>query len=641
MTLKKLLLAGAILGTALTAGAVPVLVQNGDFEIPDGEPWDFAGEPATIFDFPNSGGNPGGFAIMDNSGGEGFGVLIANGLEDPDLPLDSLGLVAGESYEFFQDMIILSGDEIGRFRVEYFIDGSPAGDSGILSEPLIGDGSTWETYTFVVTLPPGINQIRVVPLWGVGSEVGYDNIGVNNTPVDGPAFEPIPNPGFEPRDNIGWTPSDSNFVTFPETGGNPGGFAQIDASGGDFAQITSNNNTPLLINTLGLTAGETFTFQVDMRIISGSNIGGFTVEFIPTGTGVLTPQLIGDGSTWETYSFDITIPGATTQIFIILVAGPDSVVGYDNVRIDLPTEEPFMADIEGGTLLSWTPTSPDNSYQPQESANGEDFINLGPEVIGESQSSIFDGTESAFYRVLENIRVPFDNIFNGGFEIAGDDDDLCPFRWVCVGQFPERITTDVRTDDASVRIAIQNDGAVGNISEIQQNTQVFPGESLDFSFFAKRVSSTGTFFASYRIQWLGETGFISDAVPSTAIDGPIGEFVEFSASGIIVPENATNALIQIGAVTGAIDGDSGEVIVDDVVFTALENDSTEVIASTTAAAVNISFPTEEGLTYQVQSATALEGFTDFGAAFTGTGSILSISDPIDVPANFYQVVESN
>ena len=637
MLLQKIILAGAILGTALSAIAEPVLAPNGNFDTPDGALWGIAGEADTIFDFPDTGGNPGGFASIDNPGA-GFGVLIANAEIDPDIPLESLGLVAGESYEFFQDMIILSGDELGRFRVEFFIDGAPSGDSGILTAPLIGDGSTWETYTFLVTLPPNINQIRIVPLWGVGSEVGYDNIGVNNTPVDGPEFEPIPNPGFEPRDPIGWTPSDNNFVTFPETGGNPGGFAQIDASGGDFAQITSNNNTPILLSTLGITPGETVTFQVDMRIISGSNIGRFTVEFIPTGTGILTPALIGDGSTWETYSFDITIPSTSTQIFIILVSGDDSVVGYDNVRVDLPIEEPFSADIETGTILSWTPTSPDNSYQPQSSDNGEDFFNFGPAIMGESPSSIFDTEGAAFFRVIENSLFPFDNISNGGFESG--EDGVCPDDWVCVGMEPTRTTAAAQTGDASAQILIQNVGAVGNISEIQQNTSVFPGDSLDFSFSAMRVSANGTFASTYQIQWLGDNGFIGDAVPATPIDGPLGEWVDFSVSGLVPPDDASNALIQIRAVTGAIDGDSGEVLIDDVVFTALEVDTSEVIESTTSPAVNIFFQSEEGLSYQVQSATDLGTFEDFGEAFTGTGGILSISEAIDLPTNFYQVIES-
>jgi hypothetical protein len=75
-------------------------------------------------------------------------------------------------------MRLFSGSNIGRFKVEYY-----NGVGGKISEleklsPLIGDGSTWETYTYDFLIPTGTNGIKIVLVAGIGSDVGYDNIGL-------------------------------------------------------------------------------------------------------------------------------------------------------------------------------------------------------------------------------------------------------------------------------------------------------------------------------------------------------------------------------------------------------------------------------------------------------------------------------
>ena len=77
---------------------------------------------------------------------------------------------------------------------DFFASGAFSGSTGDIFPALIGDGTTWETYSFTVTIPTGTEGIKVVPLWGAGSSIGYDNVGVDDAPVETPL---IPNGDFE------------------------------------------------------------------------------------------------------------------------------------------------------------------------------------------------------------------------------------------------------------------------------------------------------------------------------------------------------------------------------------------------------------------------------------------------------------
>ncbi len=152
-----------------------------------------------------------------------------------------------------------------------------------------------------------------------------------------------------------------NFsYTYPTTGGNPGGYATMNNAGPlDFFGIWVNGNTtPLPIASYGLTAGQTYTFVQDMKIISGANVGGFKIDWFDGAnagagsTGDLRPSTAGHTTAnWETYSFSITIPAAAVGMKIVPLWGQLSEVAYDNIGVVIPTTSPLAASI----------TSPANS----------------------------------------------------------------------------------------------------------------------------------------------------------------------------------------------------------------------------------------------------------------------------------------
>jgi hypothetical protein len=231
---------------------------------------------------------------MDATNGQ-WAIWVGN--NDGLLNIADFGLEAGKTYTFSQDMKILAGNRVGGFKLDW----SGGGSTGDMYVAKIGDGSEWGTYNFPVTIPAGKTAFKIVPLWGPSSSVGYDNFRVDNAPTT--VVPIIQNGDFEGTGGDKWTSQQSggHGITFPATGGNPGGCAVINSVGQTgYAQLNALNltstgpNIPLA--TLGLTAGRTYTFQQDMKILAGSNIGGLKVEFVPTGTGDLFPAKIGDGA---------------------------------------------------------------------------------------------------------------------------------------------------------------------------------------------------------------------------------------------------------------------------------------------------------------------------------------------------------
>jgi beta-glucanase (GH16 family) len=162
--------------------AVTNLFPNGNFDSPAGTnaPWlEVFGGGTTTYGYPVSGGNPGGYGIMTNSSGWGIWV---GGAATP-LSLASLGLVAGGTYTFVMDMKNLAGTGIGKLKIESWAGGVMLSDSGEISAG--AQSASWVTYAFPVTLNAAATGIKVVPIAGGGSPVGYDNIGVivSNSPL--------------------------------------------------------------------------------------------------------------------------------------------------------------------------------------------------------------------------------------------------------------------------------------------------------------------------------------------------------------------------------------------------------------------------------------------------------------------------
>jgi hypothetical protein len=275
-----------------------------------------------------------------------------------------------------------------------------------------------------------IVDLEFITTGWVNIQYGFEVQGINANPANPQgsatvmAAEPpplvygIPNAGFEIPEGAQWAFDEANghTVLYPAEGGNPGGFAAIDstqASEPSFAVLVSNGRLPLPLAALSLIAGQTYTFAMDMKILDGSNIGGFKVDFLPGDpanttspnhtTGDMYPTPSTTPGEWSTYSFPVTIPANATGVKLVPLWGPGSIVGYDNVRV----AGPFAATattVGSNVKISW-PSVTGRTYQVKKSNNLVNWSDFGASTPG--NGSTFTVTDpigtpgKAFFQVIE------------------------------------------------------------------------------------------------------------------------------------------------------------------------------------------------------------------------------------------------
>lgn len=447
--MKNRLRRSAPLSAFLAASFMPLLVAegmipDGDFEAADGLAWETNdGGGLFSYEFPANGGNPGGHGVIDNTvGGQGWGIFVTNNGQE--LPLTDLGLSPGEAYNFTMDMRIFSGSSLGGFKVDFFKNGNGNGSSGEIFPPIIGTGETWETYTFPISIPADTEGLKLVPLWGSGSSVGYDNLSYDPEPIDVDAITEIPNGGFDDGGSL-WAQGGGENTTFifEEAGGNPGGYVIMENNGMGFGVLVANGGSIIPIAGLKLDAGSAYIFSQDMRLFSGPDLGGLKVEFyrgpVLKGEAEFTrPDPVGDGSEWATYNFQVDIPLDVDGIKLVPLVGIDSRVGYDNFLVGSsasPSPPILNSDFENGNAY-WAEFQAGTTYDyPETGGNPGRFVEMtndGSEgsygVIVANGGSIspksrFGITEEGTYQFQADIKI-FEGSSIGGIKIEfyGEED---------------------------------------------------------------------------------------------------------------------------------------------------------------------------------------------------------------------------
>ena len=192
--MKKIII---VVGLAVLAGLAQAqtyttnLFPNGNFDFggPTGDWLEVGGGGGYSYEYPTSGGNPDSYGIIHHTNSWAIWV---NGAADPGVSLASMGLVAGNTYTFVQDMKTLAGTNTGGLKLESWGPAGKINDTGDM-RPATWSTNGWSTYTFTYTIAPAATGIKVVPLWGERSSVGFDNLGVV-VPVSLPLNAQITNP---------------------------------------------------------------------------------------------------------------------------------------------------------------------------------------------------------------------------------------------------------------------------------------------------------------------------------------------------------------------------------------------------------------------------------------------------------------
>ena len=276
--MKKLITSLALAAMAATASADTTnLFPNGDFSV--------AGPTADwvevnccgnfSYSYPAAGGNPGGYATMNNAGPTDFFGIWVNGDTTP-LTLASMGLNAGQTYTFVQDMKIVSGANVGGFKIDFF--GGPGGSTGDLRPSTAGHNTAnWETYTFSIAIPGGVTGMKIVPLWGQLSEVAYDNIGVV-IPTTSPLTAVITSPA-----NLATVTT--NFTITATASVLPGSVTNVYFYDG--ATLLGNDDTsPYSFNATSVSVG-----AHALKVIAKASTGGSVTSSVVNVTVVADPYL--------------------------------------------------------------------------------------------------------------------------------------------------------------------------------------------------------------------------------------------------------------------------------------------------------------------------------------------------------------
>ena len=346
--------------------------NNGGSEWRDNSP----SEGTWVFSAPATGGSDdSAHVVIDNTaddGGEGY--LTANNGQVIALS-DLSGIAAGSVYSVDVDMKVTSGLDYGTVQLIYYEtdsegdwvqDGATTQLSVDSSYDAEFDGADWDTYTFQFYVPHGTEGVKIRLYGAEGSEVAFDNVTLNNTALATYSASEIPDPGFE----FGQAAYEENGAaeaihTFYDVDGNPDGYAEIDNSAGGWGILVANCGAVQSLSDLGLTAGETYLFTMDMRIVTGDNIGGLKLDFFnglsaagSTGDIRVTPKAgaVTAGDTWENYEFAVQLPAGIDGVKIVPLFGVNSTVEFDNLAF---STTPYVAP---PVVHTWTGGAGDNNW---------------------------------------------------------------------------------------------------------------------------------------------------------------------------------------------------------------------------------------------------------------------------------------
>jgi hypothetical protein len=510
---------------------------------------------------------------------------------------------------------------------------------------------------------PGLNLANLTAFHIQGTfenanaiDMTFDNLSMIVAPF---VPDQIINGNFETPNGAGWgtvqgTPS------FPTTGGNPDGNAVLDGTGG-FAVLYAFNNTEKTFASLGLAPGDTYTFQMDMKLVSGTNIGGVRLEG-PAGYVVEQyPAIIGDGSTWETYSIQLTVPNSPAQSKFGLRPGVSSIVAFDNVKIVLPgPPPPVVATIEQGTVVGWTVNNPANTYQPQKRNAVEDpWTDIGGPVPGTSVPYVFEETASNFYQVLETVPgTPENAVLNPGFETLNEAMTFAD-KWTVLsavnggaatiaasypgGYLPHTGDKMLVLESTTPLTGLDPAPPAPNVAVSCDFFAVTGNTSYDLSFWAAHVLKTGGANPQYILEFFGDDGFgqsvfLGNQIYSFASVGDTWTKVERTFT---TPAGALTMRIQLIQALGAAYAWQWITLLDDFELLTPGAGSVNENEATAGPGVEISWNTNSGKTYQVKSSGNLVDWSNFGSSVVGDGNIFSVADPITPPGvKFYRVGET-
>lgn len=160
-------------------------------------------------------------------------------------------------------------------------------------------------------------------------------------------------------------------------------------------------------------------------------------------------------------------------------------------------------------------------------------------------------------------------ISNASFEEGQDDNAE---DWVFTNtQPPLRSDSDANTGSYSAYVKLENIGKTPSEAHILKTIEgnILSALNYEFTFFVKQIKQgTGGYIQQYLIEWFNEDEQKVEGTGFKKFSGKLGEWKEIVVPDIEIPDNVRSVKLLFRFVTGAIEGGSGEVFIDDINFRA-------------------------------------------------------------------------
>ncbi|MBE06149.1 MAG: hypothetical protein CMO37_02485 [Verrucomicrobiaceae bacterium] len=147
-------------------------------------------------------------------------------------------------------------------------------------------------------------------------------------------------------------------------------------------------------------------------------------------------------------------------------------------------------------------------------------------------------------------------------------------------QPPIRSGSDAHTGSHSAYINLQNEGKKPSESHMIKTIdgKLIGGLNYELSFFVKQMKpGTGGYIQQYLVEWWDEDEQAVKGTGFKQFSSKIGDWEKIVVPGLDIPENVRSVKLLFRFVTGAIEGGSGEVFIDDINFSA--DDSSEALVA--------------------------------------------------------------
>ena len=173
---------------------------------------------------------------------------------------------------------------------------------------------------------------------------------------------------------------------------------------------------------------------------------------------------------------------------------------------------------------------------------------------------------------------------NGGFE---DGTDARARDWSVRGTSPPRRSkAEAKSGSSSMHVLLENKGAKpseGHLVYIVREG-IVGGGTYELSFWFKGINYGASYVQQYEVKWFGSGGEAGGGRPLTDFRGAPGAWEEVKVPGLTASQGAIGAELFFRFVTGAINGGSGEVFIDDVALTPTGDTATRVETVVTTGA---------------------------------------------------------